>query len=64
MLKSSEVTIFGTGTIWHNTVSSELLCHYPLIAADEMKRMLVREAAQESNPHRGVLFQDPFYGAL
>ena len=28
-----------------------------------MKRMLEREA-QGANPHRGVLFQDPFYGAL
>lgn len=42
---------------------SEWLCHYPVIVGDEMKRMLVREA-WGANPHRGVLFQDPFYGAL
>lgn len=34
-----------------------------LIVGDEMKRMLEREAKGD-NPHRGVPFQGPFYGAL
>lgn len=53
----------------------ERLCHYPQIVEDEMKRMSKSEAQGlwlrtggggegGVNPCRGVLFQDPFYGAL
>lgn len=58
----TEVTTFGNDTIHHNTVL-RVIMSLPTDCGRRMKRMSEREALK-ANPHRGVLFQDPFYGAL